>query len=63
MILIKKADVENYLSARRKKTVFPFALVSEPNATGSGDQPRDAEANASRSGNAVDASTVKKPQA
>jgi hypothetical protein len=61
MILIKKADVENYLSARRKKTVFPFGLVSEPNATG--DQPRDAKANASRSGSAVDASTVKKPQA
>lgn len=34
MSLIKKADVQNYLSARRRKTVFPFAPIRQPDATG-----------------------------
>jgi hypothetical protein len=34
MTLIKKRDVDSYLSARRKKIVFPFAPASQPSATG-----------------------------
>jgi hypothetical protein len=46
MSLIKKADVEDYLSARRRKTVFPFAPIRQPNATGpSGSGPREAKVN------------------
>jgi hypothetical protein len=44
MSLIKKADVQNYLSARRRKTVFPFAPIRQPDATGySGAGSRDAK--------------------
>lgn len=62
MSLIKKSDVKDHLSARRKKIVFPFGPVSAPDATGySGDKPRGAKVNASRSVDPVD-TTVKKPQ-
>jgi len=33
MTLIKKADVRNYLSARRRN-VLPFRSMSQPDATG-----------------------------
>jgi hypothetical protein len=60
MSLIKKADVNNYLAARRKKLIFPFAPVTQPDATGySGDELRRTKANALRS---ADPSTAKKPQ-
>jgi hypothetical protein len=60
MSLIKKADVENYLSARRKKIVFPFGPVSQPDATGySGNGRRDTNPNVTNSGT----SAIKKPQA
>ena len=63
MSLIKKADVENHLSARRRKILFPFGLVSQPDATGySGDELRDAKRNASRPGDPVGTSTAKKPR-
>lgn len=59
MSLIKKTDVKNHLSARRKKIVFPFG----PDATGySGDELRNAKGNASHSCDPVDTSTVEKPQ-
>jgi hypothetical protein len=46
MSLIKKADVQGYLSARRRKIVFPFAPKRQPNAIGnSGDGPREAKVN------------------
>jgi hypothetical protein len=60
MSLIKKADVNNHLAARRKKLVFPFAPVSQPDATGySGKGRRDTSPNMTNSGT----SAVKKPQA
>ncbi|WP_158748611.1 hypothetical protein [Acidobacterium sp. S8] len=60
MSLIKKSDVQNYRAERRKKSVFPFAPTSQPDATGySGDQLHAAKVNESP----VDTSTVKKPQA
>jgi len=60
MSLIKKADVENYFSARRKKIVFPFGPVSQPDATGySGSEHRDTNPHVTNSGT----SAVKKPQA
>lgn len=63
MNLIKKADVKNHLSARRKKIVFPFGPASQPDATGySRDELRDANVNASRPGDPVDTSTAKKAQ-
>jgi|HubBroStandDraft_1064217.scaffolds.fasta_scaffold386244_2 hypothetical protein len=44
MSLIKKADVQDYLSARRRKIVFPFAPIRQPNTTGhSGDESREAK--------------------
>jgi len=30
MSLIKKADVQNYLSARRRRSMFPFEPASRP---------------------------------
>ena len=46
MSLIKKADVEDYLSARRRKIVFPFAPIRQPNVTGhSGNVSREAKLN------------------
>jgi hypothetical protein len=63
MTLIKKADVNNYLAARRRKTVFPFKPVSQPDATGySGGEPRDLNPNVPALGSSVDTSTTKKPQ-
>ena len=60
MSLIKKADVNNYLAARRKKTIFPFAPVNQPDATGySGKGRRDTNPSMTNSGT----SAVKKPQA
>jgi len=60
MSLIKRADVENYFSARRKKIVFPFGPVSQPDATGySGNGRRDTNPNVTSSGTLA----VKKPQA
>ena len=50
MSLIKKADVQDYLSARRRKIVFPFAPIRQPNATGhSGGGSREAKVNESQS--------------
>ena len=60
MSLIKKADVNNYLAARRKKLVFPFAPVSQPDGTGySGKGRRGTNPNMANSGTAA----VKKPLA
>jgi hypothetical protein len=60
MSLIKKADVNNHLAARRKKLIFPFGPVSQPDATGySENGRRDTNPNLTNSGT----STVKKPQA
>jgi hypothetical protein len=60
MSLIKKADVNNHLAARRKRITFPFAPVSQPDATGySGKGRRDI--NPSMTNSAT--SAVKKPQA
>jgi hypothetical protein len=64
MSVIKKADVKNHLSTRRKKLVFPFAPVSQPDATGySGDEHRDTNPSMAGSGNPVETSAVKKQQA
>jgi hypothetical protein len=50
MSLIKKADVQDYLSARRRKIVFPFAPIRQPNAIGySGDESRKAKVNEPKS--------------
>jgi hypothetical protein len=50
MSLIKKADVQDYLSARRRKIVFPFAPFRQPHAAGhSGDESREAKVNESKS--------------
>jgi len=60
MSLIKKADVNSHLAARRKKLIFPFGSVSQPDATGySGNGRRDTSPNVTSSGT----SAVKKPQA
>jgi hypothetical protein len=60
MSLIKKADVENYFSARRKKIVFPFGPVSQPDATGySVSEHRDTNPNVTD----FPTSAAKKPQA
>jgi hypothetical protein len=60
MSLIKKADVKNYLSARRKKIVFPFGPVNQPDATGySENERRDTSHIVTNSG----PSAAKKPQA
>lgn len=46
MSLIKKADVQDYLSARRRRILFPFAPIRRPNASGSsGNGPREAKVN------------------
>jgi hypothetical protein len=46
MSLIKKADVQDYLAARRRKIVFPFAPMPKANATDSlGAGPREASVN------------------
>ncbi len=59
MSLIKKADVNNHLAARRKKLIFPFAPVSQPDATGySGKERRDTNPNMTNSGTSI----AKKPQ-
>ena len=59
MSLIKKADVNNYLAARRKKIIFPFAPVSQPDAAGySGKGRRATDPNVTTSRT----SAVKKPQ-
>jgi hypothetical protein len=51
MSLIKKADVQDYLSALRRKIVFPFAPIRQPDAAGhSGDVSREAKVNESKSG-------------
>ena len=64
MSVIKKTDVKNHLSTRRKKPVFPFGPVSQPDATGyPGDEHRDADPTVVRSGNPIETSTVKKQQA
>ena len=60
MSLIKKADVENYFSARRKKIVFPFGPVSQPDATGYSENGRH-DTNPSVTSSGI--SAVKKPQA
>ncbi len=50
MSLIKKADVQDYLSARRRKIVFPFAPIRQPNTTGySRDESREAKVNEPKS--------------
>jgi hypothetical protein len=49
MSLIKKADVQDYLSARRGKTVFPFGPISQPAAGDSGDGSREAKVNEPKS--------------
>ena len=50
MSLIKKADVQDYLSARRRKIVFPFAPIRQPDAAGhSGDVSREAKVNEPKS--------------
>lgn len=50
MSLIKKADVQDYLSARRRKIVFPFAPIRQPDAAGhSGDGPSKTKVNESKS--------------
>jgi hypothetical protein len=60
MSLIKKADVNNHLAARRKKLIFPFGPVSQPDATGdSGNGRRATNPNVRTSGT----SAVRKPQA
>ena len=60
MSLIKKADVNNHRAARRKTLIFPFAPLSQPDATGySGKVHRDTNPNMTSSGT----SAVKKPQA
>jgi hypothetical protein len=49
MSLIKKADVQDYLSARRRKIVFPFAPLRQPDAVGhSGDGSREAKVSESQ---------------
>ena len=59
MSLIKKAEVNNHLAARRKKSIFPFAPVSQPDATGySGKGRRDSSPNVTNSGTSI----AKKPQ-
>jgi hypothetical protein len=59
MSLIKKADVNNHRAARRQKLIFPFAPVSQPDATGySGNGRRDTNPNVTNPGT----STAKKPQ-
>jgi hypothetical protein len=64
MSLIKKADVNDHRAARRRKTVFPFGTVSQPDATGyTGPVLRDTKPNVPVTGSSVDTSTVKKPQA
>ena len=51
MSLIKKADVQDYLAARRRKTVFPFAPIRQPNATAySGNGSHEAKVNEPKSG-------------
>ncbi len=63
MSLIKKSDVQNYLSARRKKIVFPFGPASQPDATKySVKELRDTKVNTSRSVDTAGTSTVNKPQ-
>lgn len=43
MSLIKRSDVKNHLSTRRK-TLMPFRPVSQPDATGNPEgEPRDAK--------------------
>ena len=50
MSLIKKADVQDYLSARRRKIVFPFAPIRQPDAAGhTGDGLRKTKVNESKS--------------
>jgi len=50
MSLIKKTDVQDYLSARRRKIVFPFAPASQRDATiHSGSGSRDAKLRALKS--------------
>jgi len=50
MSLIKKADVQDYLAARRRKIVFPFAPIRQPNATGhSRDGSRETKVNEPKS--------------
>jgi len=50
MSLIKKADVQDYLSARRRKSVFPFAPIRQLNTAGySGDGSRKAKVNEPKS--------------
>jgi len=63
MSLIKKADVENYFSGRRKKIVFPFGPLKQPGINGySGDGHRDTNPNVPGTGGPVGALAVKKPQ-
>jgi hypothetical protein len=59
MSLIKKADVNNHLAARRKKLIFPFAPVSQPDGTGySGNGRRVTNPNGTNPGTSI----AKKPQ-
>ncbi len=59
MNLIKKADVKNQPSAPRKRIVFPFGPVSQPDATGySGNARRYTTPNVTNSGTPI----AQKPQ-
>jgi hypothetical protein len=50
MSLIKKADVNDHLAARRRKRLFPFKPISQPDATGySGGGSREARLNERKS--------------
>jgi hypothetical protein len=64
MSLIKRSDVKNHLSARRKTLVFPFGPVKQPDATSnSADRHRVTNPNVPSSGNSIDTFTVRKQQA
>jgi len=50
MALIKKIDVKNYLSARKRNGLRPYRPASQPDATGfSGEPSRRADSEASTS--------------
>ena len=50
MSLIKKANVQDYLSARRRKIMFPFAPIRQPIASSSsGNGLREAKLNEPKS--------------
>jgi hypothetical protein len=51
MSIIKKCDVAAHFAERRRKRMFPFTPMSEPDATGySGNEPHSAKGNAPGSG-------------